>query len=162
MELLGNKRLVTYLLFRGTDHGWTYEDFHDRCDSKGPTICLFKLKDGDLIGGYTTSSWLSLFPGKYAGDSDAILFNLSCSRAFPSKRTGKDIYSSRGSGPCFDGGGSDSELGASEPFNGNEKCCSVGQKSSFDIPINDGINMLTNQNDGSFTIIELEVWEVKQ
>jgi hypothetical protein len=54
MKLLGNKKLVTTLLFRGSKHGWTQEDFHSSCDEKGPTISLFKIKDGDIIGGFTT------------------------------------------------------------------------------------------------------------
>lgn len=29
------------LLWRGSSHGWLRKDFHDRCDSKGPTITLF-------------------------------------------------------------------------------------------------------------------------
>jgi hypothetical protein len=53
LKLLGNKRFVTYMLYRGSDHGWTWKDFHDRCDNKGPTISLYKVKDGDVIGGYT-------------------------------------------------------------------------------------------------------------
>ena len=55
LKLLGNKRFVTYMLYRGSDHGWKRKDFHDRCDKKGPTISLFKVKDGDVIGGYTTA-----------------------------------------------------------------------------------------------------------
>ena len=31
----------------------------------------------------------------------------------------------------------------------------------YKIPIEDGKNMLTNKEDGDFTITELEVWEVK-
>jgi hypothetical protein len=53
MKLLGNKKLVTALLFRGSEHGWMKKDFHSRCDNKGPTISLFKVKDGDCIGGFT-------------------------------------------------------------------------------------------------------------
>ena len=55
LKLLGNKRLVTTLLLRGSIHGWKYKDFHSRCDGKGPTISLFKVKDGDCIGGYTNA-----------------------------------------------------------------------------------------------------------
>ncbi len=54
-KLLGNKRFVTYMLYRGSDHGWECKDFHSRCDNKGPTISLFKVKDGDVIGGYSTA-----------------------------------------------------------------------------------------------------------
>ena len=53
LKLLGNKRFVTYMLYRGSEHGWMRKDFHSRCDNKGPTIYLFKIKDGDVIGGYT-------------------------------------------------------------------------------------------------------------
>ena len=52
-ELLGNKKLVTTLLYRGSDHGWMFKDFHDRCDNKGPTVSLFKVKGGNCVGGYT-------------------------------------------------------------------------------------------------------------
>jgi hypothetical protein len=78
-KLFGNKRFVTYMLYRGSEHGWMYRDFHSRCDIKGPTISLFKVKGGDCIGGYTKALWSSPpFPGKYVDDSDAMLFNLSC------------------------------------------------------------------------------------
>jgi hypothetical protein len=53
LKLLGNKQLVTTLLYRGSIHGWMYIDFHSRCDNKGLTISLFKIKEGDCIGGYT-------------------------------------------------------------------------------------------------------------
>jgi hypothetical protein len=53
LKLLGNKRFITYMLYRGSDHGWMAKDFHDRSDNKGPTISLFKIKDGDVIGGYS-------------------------------------------------------------------------------------------------------------
>lgn len=53
LSLLGNKRFVTTMLYRGSIHGWKAIDFHSRCDNKGPTVSLFKVKDGDSIGGYT-------------------------------------------------------------------------------------------------------------
>ncbi len=50
---LRKKRFLTILLFCGSMHGWTAKDFHSRCDGKGPLISLFKIKDGDCIGGYS-------------------------------------------------------------------------------------------------------------
>jgi hypothetical protein len=50
--LLGNKK--ANLLYNGSAHGWLAKDFHSRSDNKGPTISLFKIKNGDCIGGYTT------------------------------------------------------------------------------------------------------------
>ena len=54
-KLLGNKLLITTLLYCGSIHGWNYIDFHSRCDGKSPTISLFKVKNGDCIGGYTSA-----------------------------------------------------------------------------------------------------------
>jgi hypothetical protein len=55
LKLLGNKLLFTTLLYSGSIHGWRFKDFHSRCDGKRPTISLFKVKDGDCIGGYTNA-----------------------------------------------------------------------------------------------------------
>lgn len=89
MKLLGKQKIVTSLLYRGTDNGMCYLSFHNCCDNKGPTICLFSLLDGDCIGGVTTVSWSSA--NKHEADSKSFLFNLTKKRHFPSKKTGKDI-----------------------------------------------------------------------
>jgi hypothetical protein len=124
LKLLGDKRLVTTLLFSGSIHGWMVNDFHSKCDNKRPTISLFKIKDGDCIGGYTNTLWLSPWlRDKYVVDSDAMLFNLSCQRHFPNKGTGYEILCGSGFGPCFEGGGGDLSVYLS-PFNGDKFCLS--------------------------------------
>ncbi len=110
--LLGYKKLVTTLLYRGSEHGWKYIDFHSRCDGKGPTISLFKIKEGDCVGGFTKAQWTST--GKCFNDTDAMVFNLSCCRHYPSKKSGNDIKCCNNYGPTF---GSSNDLSAlSEPF----------------------------------------------
>jgi hypothetical protein len=44
----------TVLEYRGSDHGWWSYDFHDWADNKDWTVSLFKIKDGDCVGGFTT------------------------------------------------------------------------------------------------------------
>jgi hypothetical protein len=118
IKLLGNKPVSLTLLYSGHLHGWNLKDFHLRCDKKERTVSLFQIKDGDCIGGYTSQCWDScVYPGYYKVDRSAFLFNLTRSRHFPSKNTGKKIYCSSDWGPCFSGKG-DSELVAREPFNG--------------------------------------------
>jgi hypothetical protein len=51
--------MVTFLKYRGSDHGWQAKDFHDHCDDIGSTITLLKLEDGSCIGGFTTAKWKS-------------------------------------------------------------------------------------------------------
>ena len=148
---------ITTLLYSGHLHGWNYKDFHDRCDSKGRTVSLFQIEQGDCIGGYTSQHWESGY-GKRKADSSAFLFNLTRSRHFPSKASGNDIYCSSNYGPCFWGDGG-AELGADDqPFNGKDKCYSKANKPAYNIPLVDGMNQLINQANGGFSISELEVW----
>jgi hypothetical protein len=67
---------------------------------------------------------------------------------------------SQNCGPCFAGAGYESELRAGQPFNGEKKCQSFANEAGYDIRVEGGVNMLTNKEDGAFTISELEVWEV--
>jgi hypothetical protein len=84
----GNKTLIiSTLLYSGHLHGWNYKDFHSLCDSKGRTVSLFQIEQGDCIGGYTSQCWES-GSGKGKADSSAFLFNLTRSRHFPSKASG--------------------------------------------------------------------------
>ncbi len=158
-NLLEKKRLVTVLLFRGSFHGWNGTDFHSRCDNKGPTISLFKIKNGDCIGGFTKAQWSS---SESDDDPDAFLFNLTRSRVFPSTAKG-GIFCESNWGPTFDSGILNcTDLGAlGEPFNGDGKCYSNANYPGYKIGVDaSGVNMLTNKKDKYFTITELEVWQV--
>ena len=45
------------LLYRGTSHGWTADNIHNRIDNAGPTVTLVKTNKNKIFGGYTTASW---------------------------------------------------------------------------------------------------------
>ncbi len=135
------------------------KDFHSRCGKKGPTISLFKIKDGDCIGGFTKAQWDGPSDIKFVGDSDAFLFNLTRSRLFKATEKG-GIFCWSVRGPIFYASNNPAELGAYEPFKGDNKCISWANEPGYCISIEDGKNMLTNQKDGNFTITELEVWEI--
>jgi hypothetical protein len=55
LNLFGNKQFITALLYKASDHGFTAREFHLRCDGKGPTITIIKVKDGPYIGGFTNA-----------------------------------------------------------------------------------------------------------
>ncbi len=75
-ELLGNEELATFLIYRGSDHGWKHKHFYSQCSDKGPTITLFKIRNGDTIGAYTTCMW-SLDGSKISKNDETMLFNLT-------------------------------------------------------------------------------------
>ena len=70
-------------------HGWYFDNFMSRCGKKGPTISLFKIKDGDCIGGFTKGQWKEYWSIlTFYVDKDAFLFNLSSYRQFINKGKG--------------------------------------------------------------------------
>lgn len=58
-NVLEERKIGASLLYRGSQHGWMWEDFHKRCDMKGPTLTLMRLRDGPCIGGFTLCQWTS-------------------------------------------------------------------------------------------------------
>ena len=68
------------LEYRGSDNGWYANDFHESADNKDWTVSLFKILDGDCVGGFTTQSWDYKKHGGNVRDDNAFLFNLSCAR----------------------------------------------------------------------------------
>ena len=73
------------IVYRGSDDGWKFEDFHRCADHKGETVTLLKIDDGDCIGGYTTKSWhhrddnYDDYEKCLIQDDKAFIFNLTSS-----------------------------------------------------------------------------------
>ena len=63
------------LLYRGTRDGMTTNDFHNKCDNKGKTICLFLNDKGNIFGGYSSILWTKDEGDKIA--QDCFLFTLT-------------------------------------------------------------------------------------
>ena len=55
------------LIYRGTRDGSDSNTFHNICDNKGPTICLFKNDKNNIFGGFSSISWT-----KVGGDHSAL------------------------------------------------------------------------------------------
>jgi hypothetical protein len=46
------------LLYRATRDGWKRDDFHEKCDLKGPTMTIIKVKEtGQICVGFTNYDW---------------------------------------------------------------------------------------------------------
>ena len=150
------KNFRVLLLFRGSRDGWEHEDFHSRCDMKGPTITLFQIKNGDCIGGFTQSNWHSSSIVKKK-ENNSLIFNATSQKYFPCIDNRFDISSAKKSGPYF--GGFECELGALySPYNGDKCCRSWANCRGYKIPLENNLNSLTNMTEGRFTISEIEVW----
>ena len=45
------------LIYRASNNSFSYDDFHEYCDDKGPTLIIMRTLEGWILGGYTTQSW---------------------------------------------------------------------------------------------------------
>ena len=64
------------LLYRGTRDGSGSNVFHNKCDNKGPTLCLIKNNKDNIFGGFSSISWTSE-SGNYRPANGSFLFTLT-------------------------------------------------------------------------------------
>ena len=91
------------LLYRLSRDGKEYQTFHNLCDNKGKTLTIFKLNDGNILGGYTTQNWDSN-TNKWKQDQNAFLFSLTekVKCVTNSNSSYNAIYCYSGYGPYFE------------------------------------------------------------
>ncbi|KAJ3426490.1 hypothetical protein M0812_27136 [Anaeramoeba flamelloides] len=104
--------------------GWKIKTFHEKCDNKGKSIVLIKLKNNSLFGGFAAIDWDSTNKWKQSTGNKSFLFSLiSLDPNFKKtlkmrvkKNKGYEIYCGSRYGPTF-GGGCDLGLGFGENMN---------------------------------------------
>jgi len=101
-EWSGYKKME--LIYRGTRDGKTCNDFHNKCDNQGPTICLYKSEKGYIFGGYAPISWES--SGRWQKHNESFIFTLTNIYDKPTKFPhveGKDsVIHDKNNGATFD------------------------------------------------------------
>ena len=69
------KKIKAELLYSLSENGYNKSTFHKLCDNKGPTLTLFHVNDGNIVGIYTPLSWDTTTGWKK--DMDTFIFNLN-------------------------------------------------------------------------------------
>jgi hypothetical protein len=92
-----------FVLFRASRDGFSASKFHKMCDGKGPTLTIFKCRNGRLCGGYASISWESadLSYLKQRKDNKARLFSLDHYQVFKPKNEHAAVFHDRNFGPSF-------------------------------------------------------------
>jgi len=134
-ELKKVNRELGGLLFQASKDGWSDSSFHQRCDSKGPSVVIIETKLGTIFGGYTYTSWAS--SGGYAASSKGFIFRLRPTMKKFEQKSGKEshaILRSSNYGPTF--GNHDILINDCQ----NIAQCSVGGSNYNDVgnELNDG------------------------
>ncbi|KAJ6227553.1 hypothetical protein M0813_09792 [Anaeramoeba flamelloides] len=62
--------------FNSRTDGWKYQTFHQKCDNKGKSIVLIKLKNKSLFGGFAAIDWDSNGSKKQSIGNKSFLFSL--------------------------------------------------------------------------------------
>ena len=148
------------LLYRGTRDGMTCKNFHDKCDNKGKTICLYLNDKGNIFGGYSSIPWASNGGNKTSNDcflfSLTNIYNIEPTK-FPYEKD-RSVYHGSNYGPNF---GNGTDIGFQNDFSsGNNNSWSNFPNSYKDI-LGKGKSIFTGDlNNKYFNLKELEVFEV--
>jgi hypothetical protein len=146
------------LIYRGTRDGMTSNDFHNKCDNKGKTICLFLNEKDNIFGGYSSIPWQNNGGDKTA--NDCFLFTLTnIYNTEPTKFpyvSGRSVYHSSGHGPYF---GADLRFYTS--FGDNSNYCYF--PSSYQDVLGKGKSIFTgdfNNNNQYYKLKEIEIFKL--
>ena len=150
------------LLYRGTRDGASSEVFHEKCDDKGPTLCLYKNDVGNIFGGYASISWKKDDGTQPAKDSFIFtltnIFGIEPTK-FNDKNTNKNVNHASDYGPSF--GEHSSDISIYEDFLNKNSYSNFPEQ--YNDTIGRGKSIFTGGNDSSkkeFKIKEIEVFKV--
>ena len=139
----------------------TPNDFHNKCDNKGKTICLFLNDKDNIFGGYSSIPWTKNGGDKTA--NDCFLFTLTNiyntePTKFPYLKK-RSVFHDSKSGPRF---GQGSDLAFEENYTSNNKSWSYFPSSYQDI-LGKGKSFFTgdlNNNNKDFKLKEIEIFKI--
>ena len=148
------------LIYRGTRDGMTSNDFHNKCDNKGKTICLFLNDKDNIFGGYSSIPWTNNEGNKTA--NDCFLFTLSnIYNTEPTKFpyvSGRSVYHGSSNGPYF---GGSPDLGFYKSFDDNSNYS--GFPSNYQDVLGKRNSIFTgdfNNNNKNFKLKEIEIFKI--
>ena len=82
-EKTNQKRIKPELIFRMSENGSSWEDFHKYCDDKGPTLILIETTKDKIFGGFTPLDWKKLVVSDICENSDqTFIFSLNLMKKF--------------------------------------------------------------------------------
>ena len=155
-EWTGGKNIE--LLYRGTRDGMSANSFHNKCNNKGPTICLFKNDKGYIFGGYSSVDWQGPSGYAYRAAPDNFIFTLTnvyniSPTKFPISDSNKNIYDNSSYGPCFGNNGHDIQINFNTNF--------TNFPNAYKDVLGKGYSIFKGDKDNyNFTLKEIEVFKL--
>ena len=155
LDPYSEKKITSEILFRTNVDGDGSNNFHNKCNGKGPTITFIKTTTGKRIGGFANISWAST--NNYREDPNAFIFSLdACQKFVQYRNQGSAIYDYSGYGPTF-GGGHDICIANGCKSNSSSYCNSNHTYGFFN-----SYNMIHNGTQNTaFQVADYEVYLIK-
>ena len=98
-----NKTIKKFtLLFRASRDGYSYSNFHSKCDGKVNTLILVETTNRRRFGGYTECQWDQ--NDSYKSGPYSFIFSFDNKKIYYSKNGENSIYGSSSYGPVFGSG----------------------------------------------------------
>ena len=149
------------LLYRGSRDGSTSNIFHEKCDNKGETLCLYKNDKGYIFGGYASIPWKS--SGKAISAPDCFIFTLTNiygiePTKFINSNTSQSIYHNSNYGPSF---GNYNDINITQDYKSSGPYCHFPY--DYKDSTGKGKSLFTgdsNNNNDSLVIKEIEVFKL--
>ena len=149
-DCIGKENIEFKLIYKMSKDG-EKDKFHEKCDNKGPTLCLYKIKDKDIrFGGFTSVSWDNKSGEKR--DENAFIFSINSKKMFKSTKYESSIFCKAGYGPFF--GGNSNASYAELWF------CSKNSCGFYNNRIYKDLNKECTQGLKNFELDELETFQV--
>ena len=143
------KKIKAELLYRLSENGESYSTFHELCDNKGPTLTLFHVNDGNIVGIYTPLSWDSMSGWK--NDNDTFIFNLNKEKKYNKIKSDNSAYCNSTYGPHAYGFGCENKNMKSIEHN----------DTAINSYYNNGSDILPSNNQTKYyDLLETEVYKI--
>ena len=146
-----SKKIKTNLLYRLSENGDKYSTFHSLCGHKKPTLTLFHVNDGNIVGIYTPLSWDT--SGKWKNDMETFIFNLNKNKRYKKLKPDNSIFCNSSCGPwtAFFGCSVDKSMKSIKHL-----------ANYIDSIYHKGSNILPSDNqEKDYELLEAEVFEIK-
>ena len=151
IDCIGKQNISFEKLYKLNEDG-DKDIFHQKCDNKGPTLCLFKIKDKDIrYGGFTSVSWDSNSGEKK--DENAFIFSINNKKMFKTTNCNQSIFCGSDFGPFF---GGNSNYKSAELWFGSKNSCGF-----YNNVIYKDANKECTQGLKDFGLDELEVFQIQ-
>ena len=145
---ISNNNICFSLLYRMSDDGDSFKNFHDKCDNQYPALFIARTKEGYKFGGYTSIGWNSQ-ANTYLSDKKAFLFSLN-------KKEKYQLLDNTNVIGCYNNRGVDFNNDCYFYQNNMTKCCSLGNYSF----LKGKGKVLANNNNSTFIVDEVEIFKI--